>query len=143
MSDMRHLKDVSYVDGHVQVNLKFAKYGERVKEAQFWLGNQILIDCKPYMPLRTGSQQQRSYATSDGRQVVFPGPYARFLYMGKVMVDPDTGSPFARKGAVKIVTARDLQFQVGTAHWFDVAQAEHGEEWVRGCKKIIAGGSNG
>lgn len=143
MSEMRHLKDVSYVDGHVRVNLQFAKYGERLKEAQFWLGNQVLADCKPYIPLRTGSQQQRSYTTPDGRQIVFPGPYARFLYMGKVMVDPDTGSPFARKGAVKIVTDRDLQFQVGTAHWFDVAQAEHGEAWVHGCKKMLMGGSNG
>lgn len=143
MSEMRHLKDVSYMDGHVRVNLQFAKYGERLKEAQFWLGNQVLADCKPYMPLRTGSQQQRSYTTPDGRQVVFPGPYARFLYMGKVMVDPDTGSPFARKGAVKIVTDRDLQFQAGTARWFDVARAEHGEAWVRGCEKILMGGSNG
>lgn len=143
MSDIRHLKDVSYVDGHVHVNLRLAKYGEQFPKAQQWLGNQILTDCKPYMPTRTGSMQQRSYVTDGGKQVVFPGPYARVDYMGKLMVDPETGSPFARKGAVKIVTDRDLQFQVGTAHWFDVAHAEHGNEWVRGCAKITAGENDG
>lgn len=152
MSDLRHLKNSSYVNGHVRVDLEFAKYGDRFPKAQQWLGNQILTDCKPYMPLRTGSQQQRSYVTEGGKQVVFPGPYARYLYMGKVMVDAETGKgpanipgvgPRFRKGAVLVATDRDLQFQVGSAHWFDVAHAEHGNEWVRGCAKIIAGGNDG
>ena len=91
MSGIKHYKDVSYVKGHVRVNLRFAKYGPRFAKAQEWLGQQVLADSKLYMPLKTGSLQQRSYVAEGGRQVVFPGPYARYLYMGKVMVDPETG----------------------------------------------------
>ena len=113
MSGIKHYKDVSYVKGRVQVNLRFSKYGPRFAKAQEWLGQQVLADSKLYMPLKTGSLQQRSYVTEGGRQVVFPGPYARYLYMGKVMVDPETGSPWARKGAVKVVADRDLRFATG------------------------------
>lgn len=143
MSDIRHYKNVSYVKGHVRVNLRFAKYGPRFSKAQEWLGQQVLADSKLYMPLKTGSLQQQSYVTEGGRQVVFPGPYARYLYMGKVMVDPETGSPWARKGAVKVVTDRDLRFATGVPHWAEVAQNEHGKEWATECKRIILGESNG
>lgn len=143
MSGIKHYKDVSYVKGHVRVNLRFAKYGPRLAKAQEWLGQQVLADSKLYMPLKTGSLQQRSYVAEGGRQVVFPGPYARYLYMGKVMVDPETGSPWARKGAVKVVTDRDLRFATGVPHWAEVAQNEHGKEWADGCKRIILGESNG
>ena len=38
MSDIKHYKNVSYVKGHVRVNLRFAKYGPRFAKAQEWLG---------------------------------------------------------------------------------------------------------
>ena len=63
--------------------------------------------------------------------------------MGKVMVVPETGSPWARKGAVKVVADRDLRFAAGVPHWAEVAQNEHGKEWADGCKRIILGESNG
>lgn len=73
MSGIKHYKDVSYVKGHVRVNLRFAKYGPRFAKAQEWLGQQVLADSKLYMPLKTGSLQQRSYVAEGGRHVVFPG----------------------------------------------------------------------
>ena len=63
--------------------------------------------------------------------------------MGKVMVDPETGSPWARKGAVKVVADRDLRFATGVPRWAEVAQNEHGKEWTAECKRIILGESNG
>ena len=55
MSGIKHYKDVSYVKGHVRVNLRFAKYGPRFAKAQEWLGQQVLADSKLYMPLKTSS----------------------------------------------------------------------------------------
>lgn len=101
MSDIKHYKNVSYVKGHVRVNLRFAKYGPRFAKAQEWLGKQVLADSKLYMPLKTGSLQQRSYVAEGGRQVVFPGPYARYLYMGKVMVDPGNRFTVGAQGRCK------------------------------------------
>ena len=44
MIDIKHYKNVSYVKGHVRVNLRFAKYGPRFAKAQEWLGQQVLAD---------------------------------------------------------------------------------------------------
>ena len=43
MSGIKHYKDVSYVKGRVQVNLRFSKYGPRFAKAQEWLGQQVQI----------------------------------------------------------------------------------------------------
>ena len=69
-------------------------------------------------------------------------PFGRFLYEGKVMVDTKTGSPWARPGAKKVVTDRDLKYSnpKATPHWFDTAKENHGDSWVRAVKKIAGGG---
>lgn len=74
--------------------------------------------------------------------MVFPGPYGRFQYGGKVMVDAVTGSPWARPGAKKIVTDRPLKYSrpEATDHWFDAAKAQHGETWIAEVKRRAGGG---
>ena len=69
--------------------------------------------------------------------------WGRFLYEGKVMVDPVTGSPWARKGAKKVVTERPLTYSnpKATPHWFDTAKDAHGIAWVKGVKQIAGGGT--
>ena len=69
-------------------------------------------------------------------------PFGRFLYEGKVMVDEQTGSPWARKGARKIVTDKDLTYlnPKATPHWFETAKENHGESWVKAVKNIAGGG---
>ena len=69
----------------------------------------------------------------------------RFLYEGKLMVDPETRAAWARPGAKKVVTDTPLKFDrtahpSATDHWFDAAKAAHGKEWVKGVKKRAGGG---
>ena len=142
MADIIHLPNISYVDSNFSVEISFDRLAQNFNEAQQWLGDRVLEDCKPFMPLLTGSLQQRSHVEDGGKKVVFPGPYGRFQYMGKVMVDPDTGSPWARAGVKKVVTNRDLVYSNpgATAKWFETAKARHGKYWVEGAQKIITGG---
>ena len=61
------------------------------------------------------------------------------------MVDPETNSPWARPGAKKIVTNRDLDYSKEkhpkrVDHWFDTAKANHGVSWVKAVKNIAGGG---
>lgn len=141
MSEIQHLPNVSYVSSNLSIEIRLDRFSKRVAEAQKWLGDRVLEDCKPFMPLQTGNLQQRSYVAEQGAQVVFPGPYGRFLYMGKVMVDPVTNSPFARKGVKKVTTARDLTFSRAgaTSHWFDEAKAKNGEYWITQTKRRAGG----
>lgn len=139
MSDIEHFDGISVVDGDIKVDIDFSKYEARFSRAQYWLGEQILQDCRALMPMQTGSLIQRSHAVNDGKQVVFPGPYGRFQYGGLVMVDPETKSPWARDGVKKVLTDRALKYSRPEAidHWFDEAKARNGEYWIRKVKEII------
>lgn len=141
MSDITHLTDISIVDGNIKVNINLSQFNDRFKEAQQWLGDRVLEDSKAFMPLRTGNLQQRSHVQNNGKEVVFPGPYARFQFMGNVMVDPVTGSPWARAGAKKVLTDRPLTYSSPTAtdHWFDEAKAQYGDYWINGVRERILG----
>ena len=99
---------------------------------------QMEKDTRPFVPALTGSLMNRTRVA--GNVVIYPGPYARFLYYGKVMVDPDTGSPFAQKGAVKVLTDKDLVFNKtvnpqAQAHWFEASKAQNLEKWMRVYRK--------
>jgi len=142
MAEMQHFPSFSYVSGNFRVNLSLDRFSQQFQEAQQWLGDRVLEDCRAVMPLLTGSLQQRSHTEDGGRKVVFPGPYGRFQYGGKVMVDPVTGSPWARKGVKKVLTDRPLTYSnpEATDHWFDTAKARNGEYWINGVKQKGGGG---
>lgn len=142
MSQTFHFKNFSYVAGNLRVEIKFDRFSRQFTEAQRWLGDQVLEDCKPYMPIRTGSMQQRSKVNNGGTEIEFPGPYARFQYEGIVMIGEKSGSPWARRGEHKVPTKRRLNYSSGTAtsHWFDTAKAQHGAFWIEEVKRRAGGG---
>ena len=135
MSDMFHFPNFSFVGANFRVNLSLDRFSRQFIEAQQWLGDRVLEDCKAYMPHLTGGLQQRSHTEEDGKKVVFPGPYGRFQYGGKVIVDTVTGTK-------KVLTDRPLQYSnpQATDHWFDTAKAQHGEYWIAGVKERAGGG---
>lgn len=154
MSDIHHFENISYVSGGLRVEIRFDRYEERYREAQQWLGDRVLEDCKACMPHLTGGLQQRSHVENEGRNVVFPGPTARYLYGGVVMVDSVTGKgpmkiPTApgeyvlrfRLGAKLVATSRPLTYSNPQAvpHWFDEAKQRNGQFWIDGVKEIIGG----
>ena len=129
------------------MRINLSRFEKQFEDAQFVFDSTVMKDMKPYMPHQTGtfinitSAQSASLAGS-GTVVAAAAPMGRFLYEGKVMVDPLTGSPWARAGAKKVVTDRDLKYSnpKATPHWFDTAKKNHGESWVREVKKIAGGG---
>ena len=103
-------------------------------------------ETEPYVPMRTGSLKNRTQVDKD--TIIYPGPYARFLYHGKVMIDPQTGSTFAPLGARKVVTERDLDISrsvhpKATAYWFDEAKRQNLQKWVREMGRVLNSGLNG
>ena len=144
------------VNGHMRVEVNLDRFSRQFSEAQEWLGYTVLEDCKPFMPHRTGSMQQRSRVNAHGKEVVFPGPYARMQYGGVVMVDSVTGKgPMKiptgpggefifryRKGAILVPSTRRLTYSSPTAtdHWFDAAKAANGAYWISEAKRRAGGG---
>lgn len=137
--------NVSKPDIEMRINL--SRFEKQFEEAQYALDSMVMEDMVPYMPHQTGTFINVTRAMSaalagSGKVVAAAPPMGRFLYEGKVMVDPVTGSPWARAGAKKIVTDRDLKYgnPKATPHWFDTAKERHGKSWIREVKKIAGGG---
>lgn len=113
------------------IGRKMDVFGEKAKHA---LAVQMAKDTEPYVPARTKSLSNRTQI--DGDTIIYPGPYARFLYYGKLMIDPKTGSSWATKGATKVVTGKDLNISQAVhgkaqSHWFEASKAQNLEKWKR------------
>ena len=75
-----------------------------------------------YMPYRSGAtiKTMMIYSPADSPFIHVDVPYARFLYYGKVMVDPKTGAAGfltpngwrSRRGVPKVRSSRDIDYTV-------------------------------
>lgn len=124
------------------------KIEEAGKKAAHALALQVAKDTEPFVPALTKSLANR--AKVEGNVILYPGPYARYLYEGKVMVDPKTGAAGfltkngwkSRKGVTKVLTDRSLVFNKsvhGQAqdHWFEAAKVMNKEKWIRAAGKAM------
>ena len=131
----------------IELDVDLSRFEKQYGKAQYALDSMIMTSMVPYMPHQTGTFINVTRAMSaaiagSGTVVAAAPPMGRFLYEGKVMVDPETNSPWARPGAKKIVTDKDLTYSnpKATPHWFDTAKKNHGASWVKAVKNIAGGG---
>lgn len=113
---------------------------EASNKAQHTVAVQAEKDTSPYVPALTGSLDMRTQVIDN--MIVYPGPYARYLYGGKLMVDPATGSSYAPKGTTKVLTDKNLVFNKAMhsqaqSHWFEASKAQNLEKWLRVAKKAV------
>ena len=161
-SKATHFKGFSIIAGDLKVKLSLSRFDEQYKKAQYQLDGNVMNSMVPFMPMISGSFINNTRAAStavqgSGQVYAAYGPQGRYLYEGKVMVDEVTGSPFARRGAKKVLVS---QYAGKTAakenieythqahpkaqdHWFDAAKAADGKKWVRRVKATAGGGKRG
>lgn len=109
---------------------------------------QIEKDTEPFVPARTKSLVNRTQVL-DG-QVIYPGPYARYLYYGRVMVFEDP--PYLRTvngkevlshyGQRKRPIEKPLKISKAVnpkaqSHWFEASKAQNLERWEKGAAEEI------
>lgn len=116
------------------------KLAQACTKAEHIVATQVRKDTSQYVPFLTGSLDQRTRV--DGNEIIYPGPYARFLYYGKVMIDPKTGSTYAKKGATKVLTDKNLEFNKAghnqaQSYWFEASKAENLKKWIRVADKAV------
>lgn len=116
------------------------KLAEGCTKAEHIVALQVRKDTSPYAPALTGDLDRRTRV--DGSKVIYPGPQSHYLYYGKLMVDPETGSSYAPKGGTKVLTDKDLVFSKAVhgqaqSHWFEASKAENLEKWVRVSDKAV------
>ena len=146
--------DGKVIEGKVMLNLQ--RFEGQYSKAQYELDSMVMTSMEPYMPMQTGTfinvtKGMSQAIAGSGKVYAAAPPMGRFLYEGKTMVDEKTGSPFARKGARKVLVSQfagktqakpNLQFgrPEATDHWFDTAKKNHDAAWVKKAKKLAGGG---
>lgn len=137
-------------DSTIELDVDLSRFEKQYGKAQYALDSMVMTSMQPYMPHRTGvfinvTKAMSAAIAGSGTVIAAAPPFGRFLYEGKVMVDPDTNSPWASPGAKKIVTDKDLDYDKShnpkiTEHWFDTAKKNHGASWIKAVKNIAGGG---
>jgi hypothetical protein len=142
-----HFPKWSLVEGDIRVDINLNRFEKQYQDAQIYLDREVMNGMKPYMPLRDGAlvnltSEQSAVYQGTGKVYAAYTPYGRFQYEGKIMVDPVTDLPWARKGVKKVPTDEALTYSnsKATPHWFDTAKNNHGQAWIRGVKRIAGGG---
>ena len=98
------------------------------------LANEVLKDTDPFVPASGAAAGVSKIAYVEGNMVVYPGPYARYLYYGKVVEGPKYGPKHA--------TDKDLVYTKdhhpnAQSHWFEASKAQNLDKWVRVAQKAV------
>ena len=125
-------------------------------KAELVLAAQIEKDTRPFVPAQNLSLANRTHTVFEDKHmfekateisaemqrkgkalIVYPGPYARYLYYGKVMEGPATGPKHA--------TDKDLVFSKSVnpfaqAFWFEASKAQNLDKWERVAQKAVEAG---
>lgn len=146
-------------DSDVELNIDLGRFQGQYSKAQYRLDSMVMTSMIPLMPMQSGTFINVTKAMSaaiagSGSVVAAAPPMGRFLYEGKGMVDIETGSPYARAGAKKVLVSQfggvtgakeDLTYgrPGAESHWFEGAKKRDKAAWISAVKRIAGGGSNG
>lgn len=129
---------------------------DRSNKAEHIVARQAKADTSPYVPFLTGSLDIRTRVV--GNTIIYPGPYARYLYYGVKMVDAATGKgPMHfigkdmneyirfRKGATLKPTDEPLKYttqhhKLAGPAWFERSKAENKDKWLKLAEEVVNNG---
>lgn len=129
----------------VHVDIDIEKIETKLKKANKELTKKVAKDTESkFLPWLNGSLAKRTRIFDD--KIVYPGPYAHYLWEGVVYVDPQTGAAGfrlpdgtwrARTGVKKVASGKALVFTKSSAqpHWIEPAKAEFMPKWLESYKK--------
>lgn len=93
------------------------------QRAQKWLDNEVLKDCQPYVPMRSGNLMNSgiSGTTLGSGEVIYNAPYAHRMYYGVNFNFSKAKHPKA------------------CAQWFEKAKSVKKKDWLDGAQRIASG----
>ena len=119
-----------------------ARVGPSNQKMMHIVTTQVKKDTLKYVPRQTGSLSQRAEHMSErttvkGNKIIYPGPYARYLYFGKVMEGPLNGPKHATD---KDLVFSDKPHAKATAHWFEESTKANIHTWRKVAKRAFLDG---
>ena len=116
-------------------------------KVQKYIDNFVKEQSAEYIPFKTGTLISSSSSASQNGSglVIWNTDYANYMYEGKLMVSPSTGSAWAKKYEQKVYTSPTKRlFEENTQrreHWFDRMIDDKMDDLLNGVQNIVDGGS--
>lgn len=101
-------------------------------KAELLLTTQVARDTERYVPMLTGSLVRRTIVLRN--RIIYPGPYARYLYFGKVMKGPRYGPKYPTDK--NLVYTKDFH-KDAQAFWFEASKAQNLPQWLKTADKAV------
>ena len=144
----------------IKARLEWKGNGDLLKKANLEKGGLVqqaivkaFIDWNmQYCTMETETLAKSPYSVTEigSGKVVYPGPYARYLYYGEIMgpnipvFEDDSGEPtrfFSPPGQKKHLTGRQLEFStdlnpLAGAFWFERMKADHMDDILKEAKSV-------
>lgn len=129
------------------------RLADNTDKAANTVAEQIRADTAKYVPFKNGILEKRTKVV--GNTIIYPAPYSRYLYYGKVMVERGTGRGAMRivdelgnvyirfhKGAKLMPTDRPLQYTkdphpLAGAYWFERSKADNLDKWIEVARDAL------
>ena len=146
---LKYTGNFTMIDGDLRIKVDYKRFYDQFKRAQRQLDFDIMNDMVPYMPMDTGNfinltRQESTALAGSGEVVAGHAPYGRFLYYGKLMIDPMTGSSRAPWLGTKVVKVPEVELAFSNPKavpmWFEEAKKHYAADWIRKAKKTAGGG---
>lgn len=118
-------------------------------EALRFFANELMRMSDPYVPFRSGVLKNTAQVSSEGDAIIYNQPYARYMWYGKLMVDPVYGVGgfyneqygfWSRKNVQKVLTNRDLNYSESPrrgAKWVERCWIENKEQLIASTQAFI------
>lgn len=116
-------------------------------KVQKYIDSFVFNKSEPYLPGHHIYRESEPLNKPGSGHVIWSTPDVMYLYYGKLMVDPETGSSFARRGTQKIMDPknRDLVYHGGGLRrekWDERFLAAEMDNLIEGVQKIVDGGNS-
>ncbi len=127
------------INDKIEINIDMTRFKWNLAKAQQNLAYQIISDTQDYVPFQQGILSNSAHTENDDSEIVYNTPYARFLYMGKLMLD-DRGSSWALQNTRKHVVNKDLEFSKEAhskagAKWYERSKEDNLQNWIKTVKR--------
>ena len=130
------------INDRIEVRLNMKNLKGKLSKAQSNLVYQIISDTQDYVPFDQGILSNSAHPENDDTEIVYNTPYARFLYMGKLMLDSRRSS-WARKGTRKHVVNKDLKYSKeghskAGSKWYERSKQDNLNNWIETVKRSLS-----
>ena len=135
----------------VESQIDVAHLMSKVRDPAFWKysANEWWKLLTPYTPMETGTMSETVKVKGEISEgsIEYISPHAHYLYRGELMVDPATGSSYAKAGAKKVYTGVPLTISkerhpLASKEWDKAAEPLQKPKLIRAMQDYVDGRIN-